>query len=217
LGTFYETWLDCVFGQPVETEPRSWSPDVGDVSPAETVALLTRLFTGCGTDLARFDSSQVAQGLWYVVSPGNSDCMYHLYDRHVGWTARVACMRSIVTLYRDCFAIRCLDSATRNSNAGTAINAISYMWWDVFPSGGADDTTTDELAAVDEVLIGVMADALEVPHDACRESALHGLGHWHTADEARVRAIIDDWLARHHDLGPSLHSYARAAREGAVQ
>ncbi len=217
VGISYPTWLDCVFAQPHSSEPHAWSPDVGDATPAEIVSFMTRLFASCGNKLAPFDDRQVAQGLWYVVSPGNSDCMFDLYDRGVGWDERCASIRSMFALYRDCFAHRCEDAETNEVSPGNRINGVCFMWWDVFPSGGSEDTTDQERASVDRELIGVMAHALELRHLACRESALHGLGHWETADPERVHGIIDGWLARNPDLPSTLQEYARAAREGQVQ
>jgi hypothetical protein len=54
------------------------------------------------------------------------------------------------------------------------------------------------LAAQVEVL-KVLQRLLAVPHDACRESALHGLNHWRSGYRSRVREIVDQFL--HHTPG----------------
>ena len=61
-----------------------------------------------------------------------------------------------------------------------------------------------------------MCQALALSHDACRESALHGLGHWQPHYPARVAHIIADFLARTPALRPELQAYARRAQRGAV-
>jgi len=51
---------------------------------------------------------------------------------------------------------------------------------------------------------------------ACRESALHGLGHWHARYPQGVEQIIDDALGRAQAWPPDLLAYARIARTGCV-
>jgi hypothetical protein len=70
---------------------------------------------------------------------------------------------------------------------------------------------------VDAEFLEVMRQALALPHDACRESALHGLGHWHRAYPSQTTGIIDEFLARNGDVRDELRSYALAARCGCVQ
>lgn len=89
------------------------------------------------------------------------------------------------------------------------------MWWDVFPTG-ASGASDEETTAVAGELIGVMKRAIDIPHDACRESALHGLGHWQVADPQRVREIVHRWLACTRGISPGLRNYAFAARDGHV-
>ena len=58
---------------------------------------------------------------------------------------------------------------------------------------------------------------LALRHDACRESALHGLGHWHRAYPAETERIIDDFLATNQGIREELLRYALAARSGCIQ
>ena len=52
---------------------------------------------------------------------------------------------------------------------------------------------------------------------ACRESALHGLGHWHDVYPAEVELIIDRFLSGYRELRPETVNYAKIARCGCVQ
>jgi len=89
------------------------------------------------------------------------------------------------------------------------------MWWDSFPIAGApDDPTRTE---VDEAFLEVMDRLLDLPSEACQESALHGLGHWHLEYPKQVEAIIGSFLDRHPVLRSELKEYALDAREGLVQ
>jgi hypothetical protein len=66
----------------------------------------------------------------------------------------------------------------------------------------------------DEVLT-VLSELVEIPHDACRESALHGLGHWALFDP-NAAAMIESFLARAHGLRPELIAYATQAKSGYI-
>ncbi|MEZ5351956.1 MAG: hypothetical protein R2762_04915 [Bryobacteraceae bacterium] len=64
-----------------------------------------------------------------------------------------------------------------------------------------------------------MKDILSIAHEACQESALHGLGHWHHHHPAAVEAAVDEYLNGQNGASapPELRDYARAARCGCVQ
>jgi hypothetical protein len=62
-----------------------------------------------------------------------------------------------------------------------------------------------------------MERTLAVPHVACQESALHGLGHWRDAYRQRVEAIVDAFLRGAKGAPAELLHYARQARAGHVQ
>jgi hypothetical protein len=88
------------------------------------------------------------------------------------------------------------------------------MWWDLFPTWGQPALARQ--AALDAEVLTLLARLLAVPADACRESALHGLGHWAAAYPARVEAIISTWVRAQSGLRPALQRYADAARHGCV-
>jgi hypothetical protein len=72
-----------------------------------------------------------------------------------------------------------------------------------------------ERAEFDSEVLRVLKALLAIPHDACRESALHGLGHWffYYPDAAK---IIQEFLSRTPDLRPQLLVYAQRAKVGQV-
>ncbi|MEO0650485.1 MAG: hypothetical protein AAFZ65_07395, partial [Planctomycetota bacterium] len=79
-----------------------------------------------------------------------------------------------------------------------------------------------------ETQLDVLERILAIEHDACRASALHGLGHliesWgeshpgFEAQRARAERAIDAFLARESSgLRAELAEYARAARAAQIQ
>jgi hypothetical protein len=95
-----------------------------------------------------------------------------------------------------------------------ALNMVCYMWWDIIPIAGQRDDP--QRYAFDQECLSVMASTLELPSDACRESALHGLGHWARQYFDQTTAIIDDFLRHHTDIREPLRRFALTARSGCV-
>jgi hypothetical protein len=68
-------------------------------------------------------------------------------------------------------------------------------------------------------IIPTLRTLLAIPHDACRESALHGIGHLrrdYPEYEPQLAAIIDDFLAGTPGLRLELMANAEQARHGNV-
>ena len=123
---------------------------------------------------------------------------------------------AIGALFAKLFAPRCSPHLSHLDEAGaSALNVSCYMWWDLIPFlGRPDDPARRE---IDDACLGVMERTLDLDSIACRESALHGLGHWHGGYPRRVESAIDAFLGAHPDLRPELVRYARSARSGCVQ
>ena len=66
-------------------------------------------------------------------------------------------------------------------------------------------------------MLSVLRRLLAIPHDACRESALHGLGHWQLEYPEAAAEIIDEFLEASNDLRSELIAYAEQARIGCIQ
>ena len=73
-----------------------------------------------------------------------------------------------------------------------------------------------ERAGLDREILGVMESTLQLDSIACRESALHGLGHWQRHYPQRVGEIIDAFLMKHRVLRKELEQYAMNAYTGYV-
>ena len=139
-------------------------------------------------------------------------------DDSVPWPDRERCVRAIVCLFKSLFAVRCAPQLSHlippEPGLGL-INTVCYMWWERFPLVMGEPQHPDQ-DLLDETLFDVMRQTLEIPHDACRESALHGLGHWCLHNPQQVETVIDAFLVRNRDLRPELQRYAIKARAGYV-
>ena len=211
----FDEWVAYVFDNPPDYRWFDLLADWGNCPPAVLVTYLTRLFEQAGDLLAPFSNAQLNQSLWFLIGSG-ADAMQVLFDEDVPWPARERCLRAVFTLFRDCFAERCgaylshLDKSSDNP-----LNSICYMWWDLFPTWGRPDDPRH--AQLDACVLEVLEQILALPSVACRESALHGLGHWAFRYPDRVASIIDEYLASQPRLRPQLNQYAAGARCGCVQ
>jgi hypothetical protein len=217
----FEEWVQYVFDHPAEEMAWHWDIDADDLSVDEshtiTVAYLTQLFKTSGKALLPFTDAQVDQGLNYLASNACSNHMYALLDEAVPWSDRQRCIRSMLILFEDCFARRCTPTLAHCNEPGSSpINGVCYMWFDIIPINSYDPKP--EQAGVEQEFLNLMESMLKIDHDACRESALHGLGHWHERHtEKRVTSIIDTFLRRNPFLRAELKEYAQYARLGRVQ
>jgi hypothetical protein len=216
VSASFEEWIKHVFDHPRETDGWWWDEDAIDwAMPAEETAIFLReTFERAGTVLKPFNDGQVASGLRYISNPSCSDIPFVLKNDSVSLADRRSAMRSLQKLYSDCFARRCLPVLSHlNEGIDSPLNGVCYMWWDPFPFHGND--RNEGWQEIDAECLGVMEFALGLESDACRESALHGLGAW---DENRdgIKHIIDRFLDLHSHARPELLDYARKAREAGV-
>ena len=212
----FEEWLDETFGravtgddypQFVHRDVREWPEPVPDERALE---YLTRLFEHPQHTLRYFSDRQIAAGLWEL-GPGDMHCVH---NRGMALDARERLIGSVEIFFRDFFNLRCVPKLAHLDTEHTEpLNGICYMWWEVIPLGAAEGDPDAER------LNGKASDVLEavlsLPNPACKEAALHGLGH-SVRKDGRAAAIIERFLAK-IDLDPALDRYARSALSGCIQ
>ncbi|MGQ4646743.1 leucine-rich repeat domain-containing protein [Lyngbya aestuarii] len=226
----FENWIKYIFDHSV-TIP-AWYQDSYDdwlvsMPPAVTVKYLTRTFENTKEICQQFSDAQLEQGLCYLVNNSCSNHLLAILDQSVPWPDRQRCIRSIFTLFEQCFAKKCspqlspLDQPLAEQEQGVdshetnPLNSLCYMWWDIFPYWGNPEDTDQRY--VDEEFFQVMEQIMHLDADACRESALHGLGHWwHPAYENKIAATIEQFLANNPSIQPELEKYALQALIGQV-
>lgn len=213
----FDDWVAHVFDHAVAD--RAWYFDLDTpvwAGPAPlTLAHLTRLFGDPGRCLARYDDRQLNEGFWYLVSNSASDHMFALTDASAPLANRVRCLESFTSLFEKLFAVRCSPHLSHIDQPGAGpLNGVCYMWWDLLPlSGTPADPSRRE---IDAAALSVMEATLGLDSLACRESALHGLGHWYHAYPERVGDIIERALGRSTAWPPALTRYAGIAKTGCV-
>ncbi len=215
----FAQWLAYVFDHPVEDGKQAWYWDVDrdwwEEDAADTIRFLTRAFENAAVVFQPYSDAQLNQGLWFLVDNACSGHMFALLDDSVPWSARQRCISSIHQLFERCFAQRCTPHLSHLDEPGAGpLNAVCYMWWDIIPIyGKPQDPIRKEL---DHAVLDVLESTLQLDSIACRESALHGLGHWQHYYPERVGEIIDRFSMLHRELPEKLHAYLLKAYTGYV-
>ena len=218
----FEGWLTYVFDRPVPSgQEQAWYWDMDrewwQEDATEAIQFLTRAFENASVTFQPYSDAQLNQGLWFLVSNACSNHMFALMDESVPWSARQRCIASIHQLFEQCFARRCSSHLSHLDELGAnPLNLVCYMWWDLIPiSGQPGETARREL---DDAILRVMESTLQLDSLPCRESALHGLGHWQPAYPERVGEIIDRFSMSPHgrELPEKLRAHMINAYTGYV-
>ncbi len=213
----FDEWLEFVFEHPVTKPAWHWNDDADEWGgkPVETVGHLKKMLLESGACLKSFSDDQLNQGFWYLISGACSETGRCLTDESVPPDSRKSCILAIENLFRDCFMVRCSNHLSHlDEHGANPLNSICYMWWDVLPvCGCSEDTGRRE---TDSLFLGVMERTLKLESEACRESALHGLGEWHCFYPEKVQKIIEDFIWSNRKIRDSLRNYAYAAMHGDV-
>jgi len=211
----FDEWVRRVFAHEVINHDWWWKEDTdwNELPAVISLEYLSRLFEESGHLLRTFSDAQVDQGLWMVLGPV-SDHVRALEDLTVQWPIRLRCVRSILILFR-MFESRCSHHLAHFDEPGSnPLNSICYMFWDIFQVSGRSKEPV--YADLDHALLAVMQEILAQPSNACRESALHGLGHWQAMYPEEVAKIVDSFIADNPKLRPELRLYAERSRAGNV-
>lgn len=206
-----DAWLDRLFGLPVEAKP--WlarRPGAyPELDPDTAYEHSLAVFEHGGTLLARFDDAQVGQGLW----AWQNELVGATMGENRPLSDRLRAVRALAPFFEQVMAARCTPTLGHLSEPGTPVNGICYMWFELW-FGGRRPRRADR-AAFQDASLEAAARILEIPHDACREGVLHGLGHG-TYQNPRPRAVIAAFLEQTPDLRPELRQYAQRALRGAI-
>lgn len=211
----FDEWVKAVFAHPLNDLQWFWHCDFREPDEVKALEYITNLFEEPSC-LDEYLDEQVNEGLNFLISSSCSNHMFAAYGEKPPLEEKVACIRSIYSLYSKCFAKRCSDHLSHIDEPGAKpINMVCYMFWDIVPMAG--HPTNKTLKMLDQEILEVMEKTLALNSNACREGALHGLGHWKMYYPTEVEQIIDAFLRRENRLHPELQRYALSARSGCVQ
>ena len=167
-------------------------------SPEVLVNNLVMLFSGFGQIAPKYTLAQVDQGVWGMW--GARLRLYEfLFNSVVPLESRLNCIRSMFHVYSDY-----VSKLEREPDP--EVESGFYMWWDLILHGfwdssrpvisgtlrGDPSKLDSEFRLLLDVLFETLTRILEIPNQASRRSALHGLGHlYHPQVHDVVQQFID--------------------------
>jgi len=217
----FDEWLAYLFDRPECEYGSHWSFAENNLewdAPGEVTAeFIAQTYEDPSYWLPRFSNAQIAAGLAFTWNPAFGAVYSTISHEPTPTALRQRAVRALVPLYEDCFRRRCASALSHLDEAAeNPLNGACYMYWDACPFYAQSEKP--ENRSMDEECLRVMEATLQMDHDACRESALHGLGHWQLDYSTRVTAIIEQGLKPvRNRLRPELLTYAAAAACGNVQ
>lgn len=214
-----QEWTAHVFDHALPAGPKAkewyWADDAPEwEGPREEIPpLISETFERSDDLLARFSDAQLDQGFWYLFGPRSGDFSGLLLEASIPLSIRVRAIRSFTPLFAQLMAVRCSpDLGHLDKISEGSLNSSCYMWWDWLWFELGCEIRDGSIAAE---ITAVLRRQLVIPHDACRESALHGIGHW-VKTIPDVAQLVDEFLAANPTLRPELAAYAEKARRGEV-
>lgn len=209
-------WIGYVFDHPLSNPAWHWAPDRPEWQGlySQVATHIAETFEKSGRLLARFSDEQLNQGFWFLVSNSCSEFMHSLVDEELPFSSRLRALRSFAALFEQVMAVRCSQHLSHLDEQGAnPLNSACYMWWDILPIHGCPKKPAR--AEFDAEVLVLLRRLLSIPHDACRESALHGISEW-SIYYPQVAGIVEDFLECTPNLRPELISYAQRAKVGNV-
>jgi hypothetical protein len=216
-----QEWITYILDHPVADPEWYRSEDAPEWqgAPEDALTLIAETFEHGGELIARFTDAQLNQGFWFLVGDLGPRFKDTLVDSQIPLAMRLRALRSFVPLFEQLMAIRCSPhlSHLAEQAAANPLNSACYMWWDLlrFPLLELYGPAEAERDLFHSEILVILRRLLAIPHDACRESTLHGLGHW-AHHYPQAAEIVDEFVSNTPGLRPELVAYAERARIGKV-
>jgi hypothetical protein len=185
-----------------------------EVQGTETLQLVHHVLLNSQSLPTRYSNEQISHGLNFLINPSCSDICYLFVDSSLNQGLRASTTMAIYEVFEKIFQQKCLQSVPFESLSepeSKGLNWICYMWWDIFPRHGIP--TSAACSEVDMAIIRTLNRIAQLPSFACKESAIHGLGHWASA-RPEIVAHVFDLIP---DVPANLVEYMALAKTGHIQ
>lgn len=182
---------------------------------AQIVDLSATIFRDIGMFANEFNERQLCLGLRYLINASCSSSVYSFIDPELPFENRAKVISNMFSVFNEVFAKRCHQQTTFSDLEDSlpfTYAETCYMWWDIFPRHGSPRSLV--MTETDEKILETIEKVLGIENFACKESGLHGLGHWYGARPEEVDGILERVLPR---IPSELIAYAGEASKGNVQ
>ena len=212
-----QAWISHIFDHPVAEDIRKawyWAEDAPtwEGTWEDVPTLIAERFERSWELLEEFSDAALDQGFWFLVGSSPEDFRDSLLDSRIPMSARVRAIASFTPLFEQVMVARCSENLSHLDAEASVLNGSCYMWWDLLWYALRHDL--EDLPIASEIHAALRRQ-LTMPHDACRESALHGIGHW-VKTFPDMAHLVDEFLAANPGIRPELVAYAAQAKIGRV-
>lgn len=171
------------------------------------------VFLELGVLNEEYSTIQIVNGIRYLIDSSASDFSYSYFSKEVDAGLRKKVIMSMGNLFSNYFEEQCpLVLASDKKKKRSALSSLCYMWWDVLPRHGVPYQEHNK--EIDEAILNVLQNILRQSNIACKESAIHGLGHWCSGYPDEVSLVINRNL---QFIPLELRDYSELARIGRIQ
>lgn len=180
----------------------------------DRIDLMASVFGASREVFDQYDERGISAGLRYLLNASVGSMAPVLFERSVPLDSRTRCVASMLSLFENLFARHCnkvIPFSSRQDVQANSFDWMCYMWWDIFPRHGIPRIF--ELDLLDDVILDTVDRILDIENFACKESAIHGFGHWQISYPNRVANALRDRFR----IPAGLHEYAELALLGRVQ
>jgi len=217
MKSFYERSdagisLDCLsfeqflkFGFDRTLEDRCWyhSEDFLIGNPSHTTRHLIKFFREPEILSGKYTPRQIEQGLYFV-----ANLLCYIKFTGLFWDTRLPfeLREELIFANYELFARFFAHHETEH---------VCFMWWDVLAYGYYMENgkpADEDGARVQQAMFETLKKILEIDSEACRQSALHGLGH---LKHPETEKTINDFLRRNR-VSQELKDYAQACIDGTM-
>ena len=212
----YEDFEEYLFGRHTEDQAKWFDRDdfVEKVfDNTEVVLFASDIYNNISKISLNYSGLQICHGLEYLINSASGFVCYAFLDKSVDENLRLISIKNMRNVFDAIFSEKCNTALGHLSNTQlSCYNYLCYMWWDIFPRHGVPKD--NHFFKTDNVIIELLEYILSLENIACKESALHGLGHWHVGYPDIVKNIIQKAQPA---LPEVLKNYAEQAMSGSVQ
>lgn len=179
----------------------------------EVIEKMATLFCSPKKYFSQRSTEEVALGLRSIISATGFGYSGLIVDSSIPIKARLHCLDSMFHLFQYFFLTECFSELSHMDHGCSdhlTLNETCYMWWDwclILPKQDSPE--------IDTHVLSLFVKILNLDSIACKESAIHGLGHWFDDYPKEVSHILDVFLNQ-QKLPSELESYAMKAKQGLI-
>lgn len=190
-----------------DTEGINDNTSIWAINGTQTYCYVTQFFNEASTLLNETTPENLNRIFWFLIH----DVLNVQPEEYPSFDIWQKYLNATKVLFHDLYNYHCAPVLGHCDEQPTnPLNSSCYMWWDILPVWHPDKICR---TAIHHLCLETMTYCLTLENLACKESALHGLGHWHRFAPKKIEEIIQR-SDRH--IPAKLENYARSAQCGCV-